>query len=163
MSDEEEIDVDAMIEEMEAGGDSAPEYVPPEIHPHDEALGFNVDDEIQKMLDDGIGKDVNVIDDGFSHWDDEVASRWQKRESDTALLLDKWSLRQGRELLGYSEGLKKILEADKRKTKVYQDLELKAADFFSAAFEPLPVLAERCKDEQISTYMRNLLDTPEFQ
>ena len=122
MSDEEELDVDAMIEEMEAGGDSAPEYVPPEIHPHDEALGFNVDDEIQKMLDDGIGKDVNVIDDGFSHWDDEVVSRWQKRESETALILDKWSLRQGRELLGYSDCLNKILEAYNSNRKVYHDL-----------------------------------------
>jgi uncharacterized protein with von Willebrand factor type A (vWA) domain len=79
-------------------------------------------------------------------------------ESPTALKLDDWSLRRGEEVFAASEMLKKAMpDVDKRKA------ELATADFHSAAFEPTHELAERCTDEKISRYMKNLMDTPEFK
>lgn len=97
-----------------------------------------------------------------------------KPASETALLQDKWSLRKGAQVLDESDRLKEMfgvtakskpMDAAGRKkwNQERRDAELQVADFHTAAFEPEPVLAEKCKNERISQYMRNLMETPEFK
>jgi uncharacterized protein with von Willebrand factor type A (vWA) domain len=96
--------------------------------------------------------------------------------SDTALVVDDWGLRKGEELLETSEVVHKQFEElgvprDVRNpehyaTDRYDKIKAAthaAADFHAAAFEPSPQLAENPKNERIARYMRNLMETPEFQ
>lgn len=84
--------------------------------------------------------------------------------SETALQLDDWSLRRGGEVLAESEKLRGMFEVpDSLIGPNISPAQLATADFHAAAFEPSPVLAPRCKNERISRYMRNLMETPEFQ
>lgn len=72
--------------------------------------------------------------------------------SPTALAVDAWGRRRGRELVAESERLK---EAG---TDEYA-----AADFFGAAFDPDPVLVEVCADPKRHHFIMHLLDTPAFR
>lgn len=71
--------------------------------------------------------------------------------SPTALEVDEWGLRRGRDLIAESERLRKA-GTD----------ELAAADFFAAGFEPEPKLNTNCVDPRRHQFVRQLLDTPEY-
>jgi uncharacterized protein with von Willebrand factor type A (vWA) domain len=74
-----------------------------------------------------------------------------KSTNPTALQLDEWGLRRGREVLADSERLQKTgLDADA------------AADMHAAAFEPDPRLHEDCVDQQRWEFLRQLLETPDY-
>jgi len=97
-------------------------------------------------------------------------------QSPNALRLDDWSLRRGSEMFYESELIQKSFgemglpenpgDSDWHHTGEYskiQQAELATQDFLAAAFEPKPELAKNPKDERISRYMKNLMETPEFQ
>ena len=69
--------------------------------------------------------------------------------SPTALEVDAWGLRRGRDLVAESERLRKA-GTD----------EFAAADFFSAAFDPDPQLAASCADRRRHQFVAQRLDTP---
>ena len=72
--------------------------------------------------------------------------------SPTALAMDAWGLRRGRELVAESERLKRAgTDA------------VAAADFFTAAFDPDPVLVEVCTDPKRHYFVKHLLDTPAYR
>jgi len=69
----------------------------------------------------------------------------------TALDLDDWGLRRGREVLDESPRLQAL------------DLgEHAVADFFGCAFEPEPTLNESCCDPRRHGFVKQMLDTPEY-
>lgn len=72
--------------------------------------------------------------------------------SATALLVDEWTARRGRELLGASERFA-ATGAD----------EHAAADFFCAAFDPNPEPADAPADPRRAQFLANLLESPECQ
>ena len=70
----------------------------------------------------------------------------------TALEVDEWGLRRGRELVSESERWRSL------------DLgEHAAADFFAAAFDPDPRLHESCVDPRRHRFLSQLLGTPEYR
>jgi len=71
--------------------------------------------------------------------------------SSTVLELDDWGMRRGAEVLRESERLQ-TLGLD----------ESAIADFFGAAFEPEPRLHESCVDQLRHDFVRQLLETPEY-
>jgi uncharacterized protein with von Willebrand factor type A (vWA) domain len=71
--------------------------------------------------------------------------------SPTALVLDEWGLRRGRDLVAGSERLKRS-GTD----------EFAAADFFASAFDPSPKLLPGCVDPRRHQFLTQLLDTPEY-
>lgn len=79
--------------------------------------------------------------------------------SPTALDLDDWSIRRGREVLTESELLQAIYPGDENQKAA----ELPVADFLGAAFEPEPKVVTACTDERRHRYMRQLLETPDYQ
>lgn len=95
--------------------------------------------------------------------------------SDTALVVDDWGLRKGEELLedeivrkqfaglGVPDDVRNPEHYATGKREQIREAELAAADFHAAAFEPAPQLADNPKNERIARYMRNLMETPEFQ
>jgi uncharacterized protein with von Willebrand factor type A (vWA) domain len=117
--------------------------------------------------------------------EDELGIQEQRKQkaSPTALALDEWSVRRGREVLSQSNLLRSVFGIPVRPDDAppdeapFEDLEtmspehkqaidqaaLAVADFHSAAFEPTPELATACEDERRQRYMRQLLETPEFQ
>ncbi len=72
--------------------------------------------------------------------------------SPTALAVDAWGLRRGRELVAESDRLRKA-GTD----------EFAAADFFASAFDPDPRLVEACADPRRHQFLGQLLDTPEYR
>src|SRR5205823_199322 len=72
-------------------------------------------------------------------------------KSPTALEVDEWGLRRGRDLVAESERLKKS-GTD----------EFAAADFFAAGFDPEPKLMESCADCRRHQFLAQMLDTPEY-
>ena len=72
--------------------------------------------------------------------------------SPTALVLDAWGLRRGRDLVAESERLK-TTGTD----------EFAAADFFAAAFEPDPQLLDECLDPLRREFLAQLFQTPSYQ
>jgi uncharacterized protein with von Willebrand factor type A (vWA) domain len=70
----------------------------------------------------------------------------------TALVLDEWALRRGRDLVAESERLKKV-GTD----------EFAAADFFGVAFEPDPQLMPACADPRRHQFLGQLLGTAEYR
>ena len=70
----------------------------------------------------------------------------------TALEVDEWGLRRGRDLIGESERLKKA-GTD----------EFAAADFFCAGFDPDPRLRESCRAPRRHEFLTQLLATPEYR
>lgn len=93
----------------------------------------------------------------------------------TALVLDKWSLRKGLELVETSEVIQAQLPKqdmpdgmsakDKRKWQAAQKAETAqlAADVFAAAFEPSVTLAERTIVPHRRDFLGQLIDTPDYQ
>ena len=71
--------------------------------------------------------------------------------SPTALEIDAWGLRRGRELVAESERLQRV------GTDPFA-----AADFFGAAFDPDPKLTAACADRRRYQFVAQLLDTPEY-
>ena len=72
-------------------------------------------------------------------------------KSPTALEVDAWGLRRGRDLLAESERLRKSCTD-----------EFAAADFFAAGFEPEAKLTEGCVDPRRHQFIRQLIETPEY-
>src|SRR5581483_9764217 len=70
----------------------------------------------------------------------------------TALDLDEWALRRGRDLLTASDRLKALGVG-----------EYAVADFHACAFEPEPRLRDACIDERRHEFVKQLLDTPEYR
>ena len=70
----------------------------------------------------------------------------------TALAVDEWGLRRGRDLVAESERLRKS-GTD----------EFAAADFFTVAFDPDPKLFESCIDVRRHQFLTQLLGTPDYQ
>ncbi len=71
--------------------------------------------------------------------------------SPTALDVDEWALRRGRDLLAESDRLRAAGTDDHA-----------AADFFTAAFDPDPRLTAACTEPLRRTFVAQLLDTPEY-
>ncbi|MBA4189355.1 MAG: hypothetical protein C0467_15270 [Planctomycetaceae bacterium] len=71
--------------------------------------------------------------------------------SPTALAVDEWGLRRGRDLIAESERLKKA-GID----------EFAASDFFAVAFEPDPTLLPACSDSRRHEFLALLLGTPDY-
>jgi len=69
----------------------------------------------------------------------------------TALEVDAWGLRRGRDLVAESDRLRKA-GTD----------EFAAADFFAAGFDPDPRLRAACTDPRRHRFVAQLLDTPEY-
>ena len=70
----------------------------------------------------------------------------------TALDLDDWAARRGREVLAESDRLRSL------------DLgEHAVADFFGCAFEPEPRLHEACADPRRHAFITQMLETPEYR
>ena len=72
--------------------------------------------------------------------------------SPTALAVDAWGLRRGRDLVAESDRLR-ACGTD----------EHAAADFFCAAFDPDPVLNAACADPTRHAFVARLLDAPEYR
>ncbi len=72
-------------------------------------------------------------------------------KSPTALFVDEWGLRRGRDLIAESERLKKT-GTD----------EFAAADFFGVAFDPDPQLMPSCTDDRRHQFLKQMLETPEY-
>ncbi len=72
--------------------------------------------------------------------------------SPTALEVDAWGRRRGRDLVAESDRLRGA-GTD----------EFAAADFFAAGFDPDPRLVETCADRQRHQFLTQLLDTPEYR
>src|SRR5687767_3562910 len=74
-----------------------------------------------------------------------------KPASHTALELDEWGVRRGREVLAESNRLQQTgLD------------EHAVADFHGAAFEPDPALRDDCIDAQRREFLAQLLETPDY-
>ena len=71
--------------------------------------------------------------------------------SPTALALDEWGLRRGRDLITENERLQKC-NTD----------EFAAADFFWVAFEPDPQLVPKCHDGKRHAFLTQMLETPDY-
>jgi uncharacterized protein with von Willebrand factor type A (vWA) domain len=71
--------------------------------------------------------------------------------SPTALAVDAWGLRRGRDLVAESDRLKRT------GTDAFA-----AADFFTASFDPDPRLCDACADSRRHRFLAQLLDTPEY-
>ena len=72
--------------------------------------------------------------------------------SPTALAVDAWGLRRGRDLVAESDRLRACGTDDHA-----------AADFFCAAFDPDPVLNAACADPVRHSFVARLLDAPEYR
>ena len=72
--------------------------------------------------------------------------------SPTALAVDAWGLRRGRDLVAESDRLRQA------GTDEYA-----AADFLTAAFDPDPTLLDGCADPRRHQFLSQLLDTPEYR
>lgn len=72
--------------------------------------------------------------------------------SPTALEVDAWGLRRGRDL---------VAESDRLRNSGTD--EFAAADFFASAFDPDPRLVEACIDRRRHQFISQLLDTPDYR
>ncbi len=88
---------------------------------------------------------------------DGMAMKKAKPKSATALILDRWNMRRGKELLKESKRMSTALGGHT------QEAIEQAADFHALAFEPEPELAEACKDEHRLEYVKALMDNPNYQ
>lgn len=72
-------------------------------------------------------------------------------KSPTALEVDEWGLRRGRDLIAESERLRKA-GTD----------EFAAADFFAVGFDPYPQLMPTCVDARRHEFLKQMLETSEY-
>lgn len=110
-------------------------------------------DDLLKMLDLGAKDDLPDSSEELSITSsDAPPSPSPSPASPTALDLDDWATRRGREVLGESDRLRSL------------DLgEHAVADFFGCAFEPEPRLHESCADPQRHAFITRMLETPEYR
>lgn len=73
--------------------------------------------------------------------------------SDTAIQLDDWGIRRGKDLLAENPAIRKHLG---------DEAQLAAADLFGLAFEPDPQPVEACTDQTRLDFVRTLMETPEY-
>src|SRR5437762_13326182 len=76
----------------------------------------------------------------------------QPSASPTALEVDEWGLRRGRDLAAESERLQALDLGDHA-----------VADFFTAGFDPDPQLLPACVDPRRHEFLEQLLETPEYR
>jgi uncharacterized protein with von Willebrand factor type A (vWA) domain len=88
---------------------------------------------------------------------DGMAEKRAVRKSATALELDRWNMRRGKELLKESKRMSVALGG------INPESINQAADFHALAFEPEPVLVEACEDEHRHEYVKALLENPNYQ
>jgi uncharacterized protein with von Willebrand factor type A (vWA) domain len=81
----------------------------------------------------------------------QSASERSEPISPTALELDEWGLRRGRDLVAENTRLKRS------RTDAFA-----AADFFAAAFDPTPKLLSGCADARRHQFLSQMLDTPDY-
>jgi uncharacterized protein with von Willebrand factor type A (vWA) domain len=105
-------------------------------------------DELLKLLD--LGARADPAPDGAGPLAPDAVPA--PSASPTALEVDEWGLRRGRDLVAESERLR-ACGTD----------EFAAADFFTAGFEPEPKLADGCADPTRHRFLAQLLDTPEYR
>lgn len=74
-------------------------------------------------------------------------------ESETAFVLDRWDRRRGKDLLETFRGAIPVGD---------DHAALAMADFYAAAYQPDPVLAQKCSDQQRHEFLEQLLETPEY-
>jgi uncharacterized protein with von Willebrand factor type A (vWA) domain len=108
-------------------------------------------DELLKLLDLGASP-ARPPDDAAPPGPDAAVPGESSPASPTALELDEWGLRRGRDLVAESERLRRC-GAD----------EFAAADFFAVGFEPEPRLAATCADPARRRFLAQLLETPEYR
>ncbi|QDU21724.1 hypothetical protein [Urbifossiella limnaea] len=106
--------------------------------------------DLLKMLDLD-GKPPDTADTGVIVTD-AARSDTPGNASPTALAVDAWGLRRGRDL---------VAESDRLKGAVTD--EFAAADFFAAGFDPDPRLVEACADPRRHQFVAQLLDSPEYR
>lgn len=107
-------------------------------------------DELLRMLDLG-GKEAEAGSESGGLTVTPAGSPHTSDPSPTALELDEWGLRRGREVLAGSDRL--------RQTGIDEQA---AADFHAAAFEPEPRLNEGCIDPTRHEFLAQLLQTPDY-
>jgi len=94
--------------------------------------------------------------------------------SPTALDLDRWSVRRGKDWLKECDESKpeenearddwgEEVENPSPKALAGDDRELVAADLLAAAWEPTPKLAKSCIDPRRQHFLASMLQTPEYQ
>lgn len=103
---------------------------------------------LRDMLSEKSGQDTGVLDSDF---DGSAVS--ELRKSPTALEVDRWSLRRGRDAVDDWKALGTQGELDP----------LLAADAMTSLFEPEPKLADRPEDECRSEWFKQLMETPEYK
>jgi hypothetical protein len=89
-------------------------------------------DQLLKLLDLG-GQEVTASTQGLTIAADDPSPN--DAASPTALELDEWALRRGRDLLAGSQRLQELGQG-----------EFAVADLHACAFEPEPLLNENCSD-----------------
>lgn len=107
-------------------------------------------DDLLRMLDLGGKADAAPSSDDLTISPVE-AGEPEVAASPTALEIDEWGLRRGRELLKESERLGKLNLGEHA-----------VADFHAAAFDPDPQLLPACEDRRRREFLAQLLETPEF-
>jgi uncharacterized protein with von Willebrand factor type A (vWA) domain len=93
---------------------------------------------------------------------DGAGNRVPVTVSDYAVKLDKWGERRGRELMDDNEELKELAKK-LGKTAAEGYWEKAVSDFHGAAFEYQPELHEHCTDKLRQDFLKNLVETPDFQ
>ena len=84
--------------------------------------------------------------------EDAIGQTVETPPSSTALKLDRWSMRRGKEWL------------KARHDRNYDQHEIDAAsDFLAAAWEPSPQLADKCVDSRRHHFLSVLMQTPKYQ
>ena len=106
--------------------------------------------ELLKLLD--LGATPARPPDGAAPRTAAAATDASESKSPTALEIDAWVLRRGRDLVAESERLRNA------GTDAFA-----AADFFGAAFEPDPKLVAACADPRRHRFVAQLLETPEYR
>ena len=78
--------------------------------------------------------------------------------SATALVLDKWGIARGKDCLASNKGLQRLANLGNEK-----QIADAVADFHGAAFEAEPKLSERCIDDHRRSFIKTMLESPEFK
>lgn len=108
-------------------------------------------DELLKMLDLS-GKDAQPRPTNEVLIEPSESQAPMEQASPTALKLDEWALRRGRQLLEESDRLQGLpLDSDA------------VADFHGVAFEPDPRLHKSCVDPKRLEFLTQLLETPDYK
>lgn len=89
--------------------------------------------------------------------------------SPNALDVDRWAQRRGRQLLSNTPALfKKLVDdmapvARMTPADLVDRAEAQCADFFDAAFNPMPELVENCEEKRRSEFLAGLMQTDDYR